>query len=80
MSEDLNGLLLNMVEEYEGSRIELEKILSLSRNWVNDSEAGKEVDRLVSYVMGPQEDIEVSKQWKTELLLPSPLFFLDVLV
>ncbi len=59
-SEDLKSLLFNMVHEDEGERIVLANILSLCRNWTNESEASREVDGLVRYVMGPEEDLEVS--------------------
>lgn len=65
VGEDLKGLLFNMVEEDEAERIVLEKILSLCRNLISDSEASREVDRLVCYVMGSEEDLEVSSEIRT---------------
>ena len=60
VSEDINRVLIGMVEEDEGERMLLADILTLCRDCTDEDDASREVDRLVSYIMGPEEDLEVS--------------------
>ncbi len=60
VSEGMNRVLVGMVEEDEGERILLADILTLCRDYTDKDDASREVDRLVSYIMGPEEDLEVS--------------------
>ena len=57
VSEDMNRVLVAMVEEDEGERITLPGILSLCRGKTTEKDATREVEQLLRYIMGTEEEV-----------------------